>query len=426
MAKYLDSTGVQTLWTAVKEQDATNLAAAKNYTDGKDNTMGSRVSTLEGYFTSGVANEAAKATKDGNNDVIANTYVKVATKGQANGVCPLDANAKVAAAYLPGYVDDIIEGYYYQDKFYEESAHTTEIAGEGGKLYVDKSTNTTYRWSGTQFTMVSESISIGTTQGTAYDGAAGATMRSDVNALQTAVTTTIPATYVPIEGSTATTNEYSGGGLAYPTIYNNTGKITLINARRVDGETTHTTRVDVKVGEVNISSRYYPTTDIATYNESFIKVEPSNIYLQTTNLYTKAPSDLSYKTVATVEDMASTYVPKQSTGTDRSALIQNTNGAVSIQSTYKDSNVNKRAGLIHFDSSNKYGPKLSWIDLEQSPQGGNDAANFKINDNGIAAYINKTYMPNATFTYNGNEVATTDQIPSVEAITSQELAAILV
>ena len=39
-------------------------------------------------------------------------------KGAANGICPLDANAKIASQYLPSYVDDVIEGYYYNKAFY--------------------------------------------------------------------------------------------------------------------------------------------------------------------------------------------------------------------------------------------------------------------------------------------------------------------
>lgn len=66
--------------------------------------------------------------------------------GQADGIVPLNSSRKIDATYLPSYVDDVIEGYYYNDKFYEESTHTTEIVGEGGKIYIDLVTNRTYRW----------------------------------------------------------------------------------------------------------------------------------------------------------------------------------------------------------------------------------------------------------------------------------------
>lgn len=51
-------------------------------------------------------------------------------------------------------MNNIYEGYYYNDKFYEDANHTIEITGESGKFYVDLSTNTTYRWDGTEYTKI--------------------------------------------------------------------------------------------------------------------------------------------------------------------------------------------------------------------------------------------------------------------------------
>ena len=76
--------------------------------------------------------------------------------GAANGVAPLNSSSKIDTAYLPSYVDDVIEGYYYNSKFYTTSAHTTEISGETGKIFVDLSTNKTYRYSGSAFVEVSQ------------------------------------------------------------------------------------------------------------------------------------------------------------------------------------------------------------------------------------------------------------------------------
>jgi hypothetical protein len=96
-------------------------------------------------------------------------------KGAANGVAELDANGKVPSSQLPSYVDDVIEGYYYNSKFYKESTHTTEIAGEAGKIYVDLSTEKTYRWSGSAFAEISSSLALGETSSTAYRGDRGKT-----------------------------------------------------------------------------------------------------------------------------------------------------------------------------------------------------------------------------------------------------------
>lgn len=94
-------------------------------------------------------------------------------KGAANGLAELGADGKVPAAQLPSYVDDVIEGYLYNGKFYKESEHKTEITGESGKIYVDLTSSKTYRWSGTAFVVISETIALGETSTTAYRGDRG-------------------------------------------------------------------------------------------------------------------------------------------------------------------------------------------------------------------------------------------------------------
>lgn len=81
-------------------------------------------------------------------NVTNDSQVKRSEMGVANGVATLDANGKVPAAQLPSYVDDVIEGYYHEGTFYEEAAHTTAITPETGKIYIDLSTNKSYRWGG--------------------------------------------------------------------------------------------------------------------------------------------------------------------------------------------------------------------------------------------------------------------------------------
>jgi len=77
-------------------------------------------------------------------------------KGIANGYCPLDASTLIPAQYLPSYVDDVVEGYYKvaDGLFYTTSGYVTLIAGATGKIYVDLTTNKTYRWSGTVFVYI--------------------------------------------------------------------------------------------------------------------------------------------------------------------------------------------------------------------------------------------------------------------------------
>ena len=87
--------------------------------------------------------------------------IPTSAKGVASGVATLDSTGKVPSSQLPSYVDDVLE---YDTK----SAFPT--TGEGGKIYVDKSNNTTWRWSGSSYTQIKGDLTIGTTSGTAADG----------------------------------------------------------------------------------------------------------------------------------------------------------------------------------------------------------------------------------------------------------------
>ena len=77
-----------------------------------------------------------------------------------HSVPTLDANGKILETYLPSYVDDVVEGYYANDKFYEDAEHTREISAETGKIYVDIPSNTTYRWGGTTYVPITNPIDI--------------------------------------------------------------------------------------------------------------------------------------------------------------------------------------------------------------------------------------------------------------------------
>lgn len=78
--------------------------------------------------------------------------------GETTRVAPLNDNGYVPAEYLPPYVDDVVEGYYHNGKFYEESSYTREIPGERDKIYVDISDpnkGVGYRWTGSTFILIS-------------------------------------------------------------------------------------------------------------------------------------------------------------------------------------------------------------------------------------------------------------------------------
>lgn len=101
-------------------------------------------------------------------------------RGEADGLATLDSNGLVPAEQLPSYVDDVIEGYYYNGAFYKESAHTTTITPELGKIYVDLTTganSATYRYSGNAYVQISAQNTFST-----ISVQTGASSRTDVTA----------------------------------------------------------------------------------------------------------------------------------------------------------------------------------------------------------------------------------------------------
>lgn len=114
-----------------------------------------------------IATWNAKAdTKEdiGLGNVTNDAQVKRSEMGAANGVATLGTDGKVPSSQLPSYVDDVLE-YNGMSNF--------PSTGESSKIYVDTSTNKTYRWSGSTYVEISASIVIGTTTGTAFDGKIG-------------------------------------------------------------------------------------------------------------------------------------------------------------------------------------------------------------------------------------------------------------
>lgn len=73
-------------------------------------------------------------------------------------------NGKVPASQLPAYVDDVLE---------RDNTSEFPATGESGKIYIAADTNKTYRWSGSAYVEISESLALGETASTAYAGNKG-------------------------------------------------------------------------------------------------------------------------------------------------------------------------------------------------------------------------------------------------------------
>lgn len=130
------------------------------YTETEINT---KVSTLN----SAIAGKANAYHKHGKDDI---------TSVNASAI-----TGTIASANLPSFVDDVLDGYYNASdgkfyKSYDSSAKTYSNAytGESGKIYVNLSNNKTYRWSGSAYVVISETLALGETASTAYRGDFGA------------------------------------------------------------------------------------------------------------------------------------------------------------------------------------------------------------------------------------------------------------
>lgn len=123
--------------------------------------------------------------KAGDTTITNNLNAFISTKGQPGGLAELDSTGKVPAAQLPSYVDDVLE-FSTKDQFPQ--------TGETGKIYVAKDTNLTYRWTGTQYLEISQSLALGETPSTAYPGDKGKANRDALNSMPTKLTSYLTPT----------------------------------------------------------------------------------------------------------------------------------------------------------------------------------------------------------------------------------------
>lgn len=106
-------------------------------------------------------------------DATTNGFKLVSAKGN---YVELDSNGLIPSSLLPSYVDDV-----------EEYANKADFpaTGESGKIYIDTSTNITYRWGGTDYVGIGSDLALGETSSTAYAGDKGKANADAIAALQT-------------------------------------------------------------------------------------------------------------------------------------------------------------------------------------------------------------------------------------------------
>lgn len=127
--------------------------------------------------------------------------------GVAGGLVTLDETTKIPTVYLPNSVGEIINGYFYNNSFYEDSAHTILITPDISDIYVDLDTNKSYRWNGLdRFIEISESLAIGVTDNSAFQGSRGLALEERVGELSTDLTNLTTTVDGKLDKSTYNTN----------------------------------------------------------------------------------------------------------------------------------------------------------------------------------------------------------------------------
>jgi hypothetical protein len=226
-----------------------------------------------------------------------NGKLSTTLKGAVNGLAELDATGKVPSSQLPAFVDDVLE-YANLSSF--------PVTGESGKIYIAVDTNLQYRWSGTQYVIISASLALGETSSTAYRGDRGKiaydhsqilsgnphnTTKADIGLAN--VDNTSDANKNVLSATKLTTaraiNGVSFDGTANITIEDNTKepaftKNTAFNKNFGNTAGTITEGNDARLGTKAVDETNIGNDKIQVYNSTTGKLEYQNKPIGATNL----------------------------------------------------------------------------------------------------------------------------------------------
>lgn len=131
------------------------------------------------------------------------------------GFAKLGVDGKVPASQLPSYVDDVIECYIvpsstpYSVGWLTLEQYGTALTPEANKIYLviedGDYANRQYRWSGSQYVIISESLALGEVSGTAYEGSKGKQNADAIAQLQSVVNAGFSMTPITLTGTTQKT-----------------------------------------------------------------------------------------------------------------------------------------------------------------------------------------------------------------------------
>ncbi|WP_109441888.1 hypothetical protein [Acinetobacter haemolyticus] len=136
-------------------------------------------SLLEAQDNLGISTKAEQADLTNLLNDVVDLTEEVATKADAaavNQALSLKADlvdGVIPAAQLPSFVDDVLNGTYIDDETFNDE-NDDPYTPESGKIYVDTTTNKTYRWSGSIYVEIGGGgVALGETSSTAYRGDRG-------------------------------------------------------------------------------------------------------------------------------------------------------------------------------------------------------------------------------------------------------------
>ena len=147
-------------------------AADKTKLDGMDAALAGKsdvghtheIANVNGLQTA-LDGKAASGHKHDASDITTGTMsvdrLPSITDDKISSVSAEKITGTIPSENLPSYVDDVIE---------VENYAALPPTGEAGKIYVDKQTNKTYRWGGSDYVEISASLALGSTSSTAFRG----------------------------------------------------------------------------------------------------------------------------------------------------------------------------------------------------------------------------------------------------------------
>lgn len=215
--------------TAIQD-DITDIEARNKAQDTNLTTLGDSVNSLQDQVNT--AKDTANKANNKANEVGNQLNAFKGTKGENNGIAPLDEQGKVPSQYLPAYVDDVVEFsdivtgitietgtidrsstdegcnvFYDKERGYFVLGYVPVIGEQGqtpayygnwrdadnfgtpvtdgciphsGKVFLCKEDGKSYRWSGTQLTSIGSDLALGHTSSTAFPGNEGLALQEQM------------------------------------------------------------------------------------------------------------------------------------------------------------------------------------------------------------------------------------------------------